>query len=378
MTRSTARTVLNTLAASAFLLVLSIPAIAAAQVTPAAGYTPPDDTQAVKVGAVIFYDYTYTKTPKTTDAANNTISANAFNVARTYINVTGNISHRVSFRITPDVSRESGTGSSLNGSLTLRLKYGYAQFNLDEWTGNWKQTFIRVGQQQTPYIDSQEGVYRYRFQGTTFAERDGGLSSADNGVSFHTNLPSNFGDLHVGLYNGEGYGKPEANDQKSIQMRGTLRPLAKGGLTGRGFRVTAYYNADHLLKDAQRNRFISSASFEHRRFNAAFDYIRGTNQTVAGGTKSLSDGWSAFVTPFFKEKGNGLEGLVRYDSFRTNRTIDARQNRTIAGLSYWFSHPGGAATAAILLDFEQVAFANFTGTVPAKQQRIALHGLINF
>ena len=125
-------------------------------------------------------------------------------------------------------------------------------------------------------------------------------------------------------------------------------------------------------------RFISSASFEHKRFNAAFDYFRGTNQTVAGGAKALSDGWSVFVTPFFKEKGNGLEGLVRFDSSRTNRTTDARQNRTIAGLAYWFPHPGGAATAAILLDFEQVDFKNFTGTIPAKQQRLALHGLINF
>lgn len=375
MTRSTARTVLLSLIALAFLIT---PSTALAQVTAAAGYTPPDDTQSIKVGAVVFYDYTYTKTPKATDSANNKISSNAFNVGRTYVNVTGNISHRIAFRITPDVSRESGTGSSLNGSLTVRLKYGYAQFNLDDWTGNWKQTFIRVGQQQTPYIDSQEGAYRYRFQGTVFAERDGGLSSADNGVSFHTNLPSNFGDLHIGVYNGEGYSKPEANDQKSIQMRGTLRPLAKGGLTGRGLKVTAFYNADHVVKDAQRNRFITSASFEHTRFNAAFDYFRGTNQTAAAGTKALSDGWSVFVTPFFKAKGNGLEALIRYDSFRANRTIDARQNRTIGGLAYWFPHPGGAASAAILLDFEQVAFANFTGTIPAKQQRLALHGLINF
>ena len=92
------------------------PALASAQVTPAAGYTPPDDTQAVKVAAVIFYDYTFTKTPKTTDAAGNTISTSAFNVPRTYINVTGNISHNVAFRITPDVSDRKST--RLNSSHT--------------------------------------------------------------------------------------------------------------------------------------------------------------------------------------------------------------------------------------------------------------------
>ncbi|MBW8869108.1 MAG: hypothetical protein JF610_17555 [Acidobacteria bacterium] len=201
-----------------------------AQVTAAAGYTPPDDTQATKIGAVVFYDYTYTKTPKTTDSAGNTFSPGAFNVARTYINVTGNISHRVAFRITPDISRETGTGPSLTGSLMFRLKYGYAQFNMDDWTGNWKQTWIRGGIQQTPFIDAQEGVYRYRFQGTVFAERDGGLSSADAGVTFHTNMPNNYGDVHFGLYNGEGYSKPEINNQKSFQGRIRPQPRDRLGL----------------------------------------------------------------------------------------------------------------------------------------------------
>jgi len=377
VTRSTARTVLLTLAALVFLIV---PTTALAQVTPAAGYVPPDDTQAVKVAAVIFYDYTYTKTPKTTDTALNTFSLSAFNVARTYINVTGNISHRVAFRITPDISRETGTGPSLTGSLMFRLKYGYAQFNLDDWTGSWKQTFIRGGIQQTPFIDAQEGVYRYRFQGTVFVERDGGLASADAGVTFHTNMPNNYGDIHFGFYNGEGYSKPEINNIKSFQGRITVRPMPAGSFLVKGLRLTGYINRDSVVKDADRNRVIGSVFYEHRRVNAGFDYISREDQTAATAAQVKSNGWSVFVTPFFKEKGNGLEGLFRYDSFRPTTALTTRQNRTIAGLSYWFGHPGGASTAAILLDFEQVAFASFNGagTAPAKQQRIALHGLINF
>jgi hypothetical protein len=366
------------LSLTAFTLLLW-PARAGAQITAAAGYTPPDDTQAVKVGAVIFYDYTYTRRPKTIDANNNAINASAFSVARTYINITGNISHRVAFRMTPDVSRETNATPSLSGSLVYRMKYGYAQFNLDDWTGNWKQTFVRVGIQQTPFIDAEESVYRYRFQGTLFAERDGGLSSSDAGAAFHTNLPGNYGDIHVGVYNGEGYSKAETNDQKSLQGRATLRPFPKSGFALKGLRVTGYVNRDHLVKEADRSRAMASIFYEHSRVNAGFDYLRGKNQNLPlSGAAALSDGWSVFVTPFFKEKGNGLEGLFRYDSFRANRLIDARQNRTIAGLAYWFPHPGGASTAALLLDFEQVAFKNVTGTIPAKQQRIALHGLINF
>ena len=359
------------------MVLLALPAWARAQVTPAAGSTPPDDAQSVKVGAVVFTDYTYTKAPQITDAAGNVVSLSAFNVARTYVNVTGNLSHLVSFRITPDIARETGTGSSLSGSLNFRLKYGFAQLNLDNVTGDWKQTFVRLGIQQTPFIDYDEGIYRYRFQGSVFAERDGAVSSADAGVSFHTSLPSNYGDIHVGLFNGEGNAKPEVNNQKSFQIRGTIRPFATGAMTARGLRLTAFYNANHIVKDAPYSRFIAQATFEHTRFNAGFDVIRGTDQALPTVTQALSDGWSVYVTPFFHQKGNGLEGLVRYDSFRKNRLIDARQSRTIAGLAYWFPHPGGAATAAILFDYEQVTFANFT-TPQVKQERIALHGLINF
>src|SRR5580765_8097066 len=89
---------------------------ASAQVTPAAGYTPPDDTPSIKVGVTFYGDYTYTQSPQTTDADGNVINPSAFNVSRSYINITGNISHIVNFRITPDVVRESGLVSLGSGS----------------------------------------------------------------------------------------------------------------------------------------------------------------------------------------------------------------------------------------------------------------------
>ena len=51
-----------------------------AQVTPAAGYTPPDDTPKINVGATIFADYTYVESPKAKDADGNTINNSSFNV----------------------------------------------------------------------------------------------------------------------------------------------------------------------------------------------------------------------------------------------------------------------------------------------------------
>src|SRR5437773_746305 len=197
---------------------------APAQITPAAGYTPPDDTPSIKVGAVIYPDFTYTLTPTTTDADGNTINFSQFNVSRAYINITGNISHIIAFRITPDVSRETSSFSTLAGSLEFRIKYAYAQFNLDDWMT--KGSYGRFGIQQTPWLDFAEGIYRYRFQGTMFVEREGYFASADGGASFHYQLPANYGDVHVGVFNGENYNKAEVNNEKSYQIRGTVRPFA--------------------------------------------------------------------------------------------------------------------------------------------------------
>jgi hypothetical protein len=180
---------------------------ASAQVTPAAGYTPPDDTPSIRVGVTIYADYTYTDSPQTKDADGNVINASAFNVARSYINVTGNINHMVAFRITPDIVRQSGLitlgpGSSIsNDSLLFRIKYAFAQFNLDDWMtkGSW----VRLGIQQTPWVDFEEGVYRYRFQGTIFEEREGFLSSSDVGISGRFVFPQDYGDIHAGYYNGD-------------------------------------------------------------------------------------------------------------------------------------------------------------------------------
>ena len=206
-------------------LMSALPALAAAQVTPAAGYTPPDDTPSVRVGAVIFSDYTFTQAPTITDADGNTVHASAFNVGRAYININGNVSHVVAFRITPDITRDTDQGA-LNGNLVFRVKYAFIQANLDDWM--WRGSWARLGIQQTPIVDFEEGIYRYRFQGTVFAEREGYLTSSDAGASFHTNLPQNYGELHFGFYNGDGYSKAEANNEKAFQIRGTVRPLPRG------------------------------------------------------------------------------------------------------------------------------------------------------
>jgi hypothetical protein len=349
-----------------------------AQVTPAAGYTPPDDTPSIRVGVTLYADWTYQSNPQSTDSDGNTINPNAFNVSRSYINITGNVNHIIAFRITPDVVRESGlvslgTGSSVsNDSLVFRIKYAFAQFNLDDWMtkGSW----ARFGIQQTPLLDYEEGIYRYRFQGTTFTEREGFYNSADGGASFHYNFPSNYGDVHVGVYNGEGYAKAEANDQKAIDIRGTLRPFARSAPGLRGLRVTGYYVDDHYVKDAPRTRAVGQGTYESKYFNGGFDFIKAHDQTSITKPNVEASGWSFWMTP---RSGKGWEGLIRYDHMKPDTRFDTQvRKRTIVGVAYWFRELG-SVQSAILLDYDGQTFDNFTPSQPS-QKRIALHGLVNF
>ena len=341
-----------------------------AQATPTAGHTPPDDTPSIKIGMTLFADYTFTQQPEQKDSDGNVVNFNAFNVTRSYINITGSISHIVAFRVTPDITREAGTGSSLNGSLTFRIKYAFGQFNLDDWM--WKGSWARFGIQQTPFVDYLEGIYRYRFQGTIFPEREGYLSSSDAGASFRTQFPGNYGEIHVGIYNGENYNKPEANSQKAVQIRGTVRPLPMQPLL-RGFRVNLFYDADNYVRNGPRRRDIFDVTFEHKHVHAGFDYMATTDQPTV--TKPAVDGagWSVWATP---RTTKGFEALLRYDSFKPDTAADGRRKRAIAGIAYWFPHQGNVS-AALLLDYEQVEFSSFVPAQP-KQERIALHGLVAF
>ena len=190
--------------------------------------------------------------------------------------------------------------------------------------------------QQTPWVDFEETVYRYRFQGTIFAEREGFLSSSDVGASFHYNFGGNFGDIHAGVYNGETYTRPEANDQKGFMVRGTFRPLPMSP-TFRGLRLTGFYDADSYLKGAERRRGIAAVTFEHPYLNAAFSYLATEDQQRTTLAKVEGQGWSVWATPKSPTTSAG-RGCCGSTISNLTDALPARRNRTILGGAYWFPH----------------------------------------
>jgi hypothetical protein len=342
-----------------------------AQVTPAAGYTPPDDNPSFKVGSTIFADYTYQQSPTSKDADGNTIHNSSFNVGRAYINVTGNLNHRISFRVTPDIARESGSGSSLSGSYTFRLKYAYGQLSLDDWTtkGSW----IRLGMQQTPLVDYSEGVYRYRFQGPIFVDREGFLSSSDTGLTGHWNFPGNYGDVQGGFFNGETYSKAETNNQKAFMIRGTLRPLPLGGVW-KGLRVTGFLDQDQYVRSGARKRAVAQVTFEHRLVNAGAEYLTAKDQPSVAKSEVQANGYSVWMTP--KLGTNGWELLLRHDQLKPNKAVDQWRKRNIVGIAYWIPNLN-KVTSAVMVDYDSLQQTNFSPSRP-DDTRYGLKLLINF
>jgi hypothetical protein len=347
----------------------------------------------------LYPQFSYQTDPKITDADGNLVNKNSFDVTRAYINITGQLSHLVAFRVTPDIAREDtlvslGNGSNItNDSLVYRIKYAYGQFNLDDWMP--RGTWTRFGIQQTPWVDFDEGIYRYRFEGTTFAERvplPTTMTSSDGGVSYHMNFPNAYGEIHVGVYNGENYPRVEVNNEKGLEFRGTVRPFPLGAPVLRGLRAHVVYYDDHYQRNDPRKRFMSNVTYERKYFNAEFDYLSAQDQTLATQPDVKSHGWAVWATPKLPfQDGSSWEALLRFDHWIPNTSTalvpaasspvpgittfnQQVQNRTIAGISYWFPHEGTVSTA-LLLCYDGQHFQNITA---APVRTLAVNGLLSF
>jgi hypothetical protein len=310
------------------LTVLLVPALSlSAQTAPAppAAPAPPPEFPIIRIGVLSYLQYAA--------ELENRDGLNAFDVTRAYLNVNAQVAENVRFRFTPDIRRI--TDGSLAGSLTVRVKYAFGQFdNLVN-----ERSWVRFGLHQTPWLDFEESINRYRVQGTVFTEREGLIpGSADFGASYFTPLPAGYGEVHGGVFNGEGFTQSDPNKYKSAQGRLTLRPFPNRGAAN-GFRLSAFYNAGWYAEDRPRRLGIVMGSYEHRNLVITLQRIAATESPLVLAPRDIDrDGWSMFIEP--RQGPAGWAGLFRVDAFDPDEALaDNSQQRLIGGVAYWFVWP---------------------------------------
>jgi hypothetical protein len=323
-------------------LVLGCVASSGAQTAPAPSPAPPaaePDYPIIRVGVLSYVQY---------DAElKNRDAFNTFDLTRAYLNVNGQLAKNVRFRFTPDVRRV--TDSSLAGSLVLRVKYAFVE--LDNITA--ARSWVRFGAHQTPWLDFEESINRYRVQGTMFSEREALIpGSSDFGVGYFTPL-GKYIDIQTGVYNGEGYTQTDVNKYKSAQGRLTLRPFAGRGVAN-GLRLSGFYNAGWYAANRPRRLGIVMGSFEHTNVVATLQYLKATENPSAAAPRDIDrNGSSGFVE--IRQGVNGWAALARVDRLDPDRALARNsQRRVIAGGAYWFVWP--RSRVGLVVTNEQVHY----------------------
>ena len=255
--------------------------------------------------------------------------------------------------------------NNLDGSIALRIKYLYGQFNLPDF-GFFTQPFLEVGVVHMPWLDYEEHVNFYRCQDTMFLERNGIFNSADIGLTFVSLLggkmnedyqkrvshyyPGRYGSMAVGVYNGGGYHAAEKNNNKVLEGRMTLRPLPDivPGLQLSYLGVYGKGNKETDPPDWRVN--LGFVQFEHEYLVLTGQYYTGKGDQKGTDEKD-KEGYSVFAE-LKPHKKFSIFG--RYDRFDPDTdTGDDENTRYIAGVAY---HLDKQHKNMIVLDYDHVDY----------------------
>jgi hypothetical protein len=376
----------------------------------------------IKIGAVAYAQWSaYYQTgfgPAFLDTPNNypgpgNDGYNSFDVTRTYVNFLFSPTDWVTFRITPDIFRNigspsadalsgtSGTNSTPDGSLALRLKYAYAEFT-KMFGGAFKEDNVRFGQQVNPLVDWEEALYGYRFTNLVpwnFTS----LSSTYTGISLNGPIKKNgkqYVDYQIGVFNNSNFHQFELSETKTVMGRVSVYPMGASsrfqGLGLTGFADYGYSNAAPEV--AAKTPVVRTAALIHYQSahnggQIAFEYDFGRNAfstgNMFGGSEPKDLLTPATVTSFAgmsslaksilagrrtKQQGFAVFGHInipnsKYAVFGTYQfwqpNTNVRQDpldfhRLVAGISYTLNKNVGLA-----LDSQNVLYRHRQFTYPA-------------
>ena len=154
---------------------------------------------------------------------------NKFDLERVYLTFRMPAGDRTSIRVTTDVFQQTNAANAAYyAGWTVRIKYGYLQYNYITGKPTDFSALARFGILHTMLVDHEEQFWP-RWLSQTDVERAGLMSSADAGVATQLNFPNKFGELYAAITNGPGYASRELDRFKDPQVRLTITPLANSG-----------------------------------------------------------------------------------------------------------------------------------------------------
>lgn len=296
---------------------------------------------------------------------------NEFQLKRGYITFRREISDRVKIRFTQDVTvDQEGDGE---GDIELRLKYALINIAMND-SRLIKNSSIEFGVVSRPWIDFEQDINDFRSQRSMFLDYNNILSSADYGITYAGQLgedlpesaqsgirsaPGRYGSFSIGVYNGGGYAALEKNNNKLIEGRLSLRPLAEQ-LPGFQTSIIGSIGKGNIPESPDFNMGALALSYETQKWIGVLQGFTGTGDVegifIDQNFDPIDlDGWSVFSE--FKPFEFPVSLTLRYDELNNRDQSEWHTRKFVAGLAYVFSN-----RSKIILDYDHSWFNDTNGS----------------
>ena len=382
----------------AAILLIAAPALRAQQVA----------APAIDFSGVIYPQFRFTS-DNATKTANGGSATSRFDVERVYLTFRMPAGDDGSIRVTTDVFNNSGSCTGCYSGWSVRLKYGYFNYNFLHNIGGKKgfNAAARIGMLHTAIIDQVEGHWP-RWISQSAEERSGFFSSADVGAAGVVTLPDSWGEVYATVANGPGYTVSENDPYKDWSARLSLTPFAKQsgmlkslvispwfyvGKTASKFLSTPGSAGTSAADGLTRDRMGMFVGLKDRRLTAGVDLGQRT-ETVETGTTLATRGsydntgklTSAFVLvrptellssdPKFRSRWGVLGRVDAFKPYSSStaagtQTTSASNQLLIAGL-WWDLNQ----KVSFSIDFQNLKPQS--GSTAAESKVLFLHGQVSF
>ena len=265
---------------------------------------------------------------------------NTFNVRRARLDFKGNLCKNVEFRVQGDLA---GTPKLVDGFVKIKLQKYFniqvGQFKIPFTFENPQSPLTLEGIEYAQVISKLSGYSDISGVTTYSGGRDVGVMIYGNVFKFERNgkeIP--ILTYKLGMFNGNGMNKKDANTLKDIAGSVEVCPGVEGLMLAASYYGGNYYLSATGNDNANRDRFTVGGKYENGRLTVRSEYIIGTTEMAKGEeTYNLeSDGFYVSAGYWFNMKEQKIRPVARYDFFRQNiDTPETNSTYYMVGIDWW-------------------------------------------